>query len=90
MKQNRVLLKEDQKQTAARVTESVWRRRTDLNVVERVELHEVMKPLEGLVGVFEVESRVGRGWIIKYVKVGKLNVLVCVSGNSFKKTEIRI
>lgn len=67
----------------------VWRSRTDLNVVERVELHEVMKPLEGLVGVFEVESREGRGWIVKYVEVAKLYIIVWISRNSFKKTEKR-
>lgn len=63
--------------------------KTDLNVVERVELHEIMQSLEGLVGVFKVEGRVRRSCIIKYVKISKFDFLVCFSGNSCKVIDMK-
>ena len=61
---------------------------TYIDVVERVELHEVMQLLEGQVGILEVEGGVRCVGVIEDVKVGKLLVLLCLSGNAWRVEDI--
>lgn len=59
-----------------------------LDVVECVKLHEVVQLPESLVGILEVEGGIRRVGIVEDVKVGKLLVLLSLSGNSCIKDDI--
>lgn len=59
-------------------------RGTDLQVVEGVELHQVVKPGEGFVGVLEIEGGERRLGIIKDVKICKVLLLLRLPRNTWK------
>lgn len=55
---------------------------TDLQVVECVEFHEVVKLSEGLVGVLEVKSGIRRLGVVKDVKISRFLLFLGLSGNT--------
>lgn len=55
---------------------------THLQVVEGVELHQVVKSGEGLVGVLEIERGKWRFGIIKDVKICKILLLLRLPRNT--------
>lgn len=57
-------------------------RTAHLDVVQRVELHEVMQLSEGFVGILEVKGGVWAFWVIEDVKVSKLLFYFSLSLNS--------
>lgn len=56
---------------------------TNLQVVEGVELHQVVKPGEGFVGVLEIEGGKWRLGIIKDVKICKVLLLLRLPWNTW-------
>lgn len=59
-----------------------WLRTAHLDVVQRVELHEVMQLSESFVGILEVKGGVWAFWVVEDVKVSKLLFYFSVSRNS--------
>lgn len=55
---------------------------THLQVVEGVELHQIVKPDEGLVGVLEIERGKRRFRIVKDVKICKILLLLRLPRNT--------
>lgn len=60
-----------------------YRQKTNLQVVEGVELHQVVKPGEGFVGVLEIEGGKRRLGIIKDVKICKVLLLLRLPRNTW-------